>query len=911
MKPKSITANFNYSLVTTPPYTISGFCYGFQTAGPYSLIGSYYDNGYVSYGIAKQGNYVYMKTYGPDYYDGGLAVFDISTPSNPVQVNSFVLPNSYSLCYWLSVNGNYLYVPDQNFFYIYDISTPSDPNLVGTYNTGTYLYEVKDASIVGNYAFLGESGRFEILDISTPSNLQVIGSCPLSSCIKVDVEGNYAYVANYRSGLSIIDITSYSNPTIVGQFNTIGFSYDVKVRGNYAYLANANLGLFIIDISNPTAPQEVGEFDTFAGCLSVTLDGDYAYLTDFNKEVMIIDIKNPQLPIEVTSFSGGFPFEAMTDGNYIYTSDYGLKIYTIPQPLTNVTVSLSGDTTQTSSTDSTGYYEFDNLTYGNYTVRASMISTAFTPVYYTYAGLSTNEPNQNFYGGMTISITLASNPTGRYVTLNNTSYLTPFTFMTITGYYFTIGVNSTQSAGTGIQNVYDSWSDGGAIIHTIFPISDTTYTVSLDTQYYLTEQASPSAGGSVTPGSGWYNPESIVNCQVNTNFGYKFVDWSGDLSGTTNSQSVIMDAPITVTANFSLLTAWDNVEGDFDVASDTGYWGFETPLDIPYQAYINWVSSLQGESGLLMFQFYDSDQEIKMTSKMRFTPDLSNPWYTVRITYYLQSLNGYMNLIPSILTYADNTSLQIEEIGVGYCGEPFEYLWSTIDVPLYCRTSSGQIQLIVKNNNCLGNLYIDSIELLNQPPSAVTSSVNVNVPYGDFSVASDTTQWAFEIPPGSLNSNGIAAIGWITALAEQTGVLTLGFDTSYQGAKITSLDTFNVPANHSSIMSFKVYSSLSDPTEIQIIGILFSFNNETTGIWDIGGYANIGAFAGDSWNTVYVPLTAPLNNTDRIQLIVKNTSQFPATIYINDIQLYYDPNYANQSIPTFKPTQNIEAELIQ
>jgi hypothetical protein len=903
--PKSITANFNFSLETTPPYTISGFCYAFQTAGSYPLIGSYNNNGYLSLGIAKQGNYVYMISENNSMYFV-LDVFDVSTPSNPVQVNE----NQYVMTShprWITVNGNYLYVTGVGPLYVYDISTPSNPNFIETYYQ--YPNDINDAVIVGNYAYLAASNGLQILDISNTTNFQEVGFYPIDGyCWSLVVQGNYAYVAG-ETGLNIIDISSFSNLTEIGYFNMLGTVYDIKISGNYAYLTNGGLGLRILDITNPTSPQEVGNY-ALSNTIGVTINGDYAYVSDLNNGVIVVNIQNPQAPVEVNQIGGqnNAAIDSIIDGNYLYISDLGLNIYTIPQPISAVTVSLSGDVVETTATDSTGYYEFSSLNYGNYTVQASMINTAFTPAYYSYAGLSTNEPGQIFYGLSSIAITLDSNPTGLYVELNNISYTTPYTIYTITGYYYVLSVSSTRPAGIG---PFNSWSDGGAMTHTIFPTSDTTYTVSFDTQYYLTTQTNPGNDGSVTPVSGWYNPGSIVTCQAYPNFGYKFSDWSGDLSGTTNSQSIIMDGSKTVTANFTLLTAWDNVEGNFDVASDLGYWGFEIPIDTTYPPYIYWISSYQGRSGLLEFQFYDENQEVKMTSKMRFTPDLSNPWYILRITYYMDESYGYMNLIPSILTYSDNTSLQIEEIGTGYLGDPFGQVWSTMDVPLYCHTSSGQLQLIVKNNGIARNFYIDSIELLNQLPSVVTSFVNVNVPYGDFSVASDTTQWAFQIPPGSLNPNGIATVSWIPALAEQTGVLALSFITTYQGVKITSLDTFSVPSGHSSMMSFKVYSPLSDPTAIQIMGILFSFNIETSGIWDIGGYANIGALAGDSWNTVYVPLTSPLNNTDRIQLIVKNTSQFPTTVYLDDIQLYYDPTPVSQSITLLKPTQNIEAELKQ
>ena len=73
--------------------------------------------------------------------------------------------------------------------------------------------------------------------------------------------------------------------------------------------------------------------------------------------------------------------------------------------------------------------------------------------------------------------------------------------------------------------------------------------------------------------------------------------------------------------------------------------------------------------------------------------------------------------------------------------------------------------------------------------------------------------------------------------------MAISFTSTYQGIKLTSLDTFSVPSGRSTILSFKVFTPLLNPTSIHIIGFLYSFEDESTPKWDMGAYAILGSFA--------------------------------------------------------------------
>ena len=80
------------------------------------------------------------------------------------------------------------------------------------------------------------------------------------------------------------------------------------------------------------------------------------------------------------------------------------------------------------------------------------------------------------------------------------------------------------------------------------------YVADFTAEYQLTVQAS---NGTVTadppPVGGYYGSGTIVQLTAAPAFGYQFSGWSGDLSGTTNPQSITMNGPHLVTASFPAL----------------------------------------------------------------------------------------------------------------------------------------------------------------------------------------------------------------------------------------------------------------------------------------------------------------------------------------------------------------------
>ncbi|MFN9598382.1 MAG: DUF4347 domain-containing protein [Dolichospermum sp.] len=216
------------------------------------------------------------------------------------------------------------------------------PTLVGNYNTTGIAYGVQ---VVGNYAYVADwSSGLQIINISNPAVPTLVGTYDTSSYAHgVQVVGNYAYVADGYSGLQIIDISNATTPTLKGNYDTSASARGVQVVGNYAYVADDYSGLQIIDISNPTTPTLKGNYDTSGWACGVQVVGNYAYVIDYDpglqidSGLQIIDISNPAAPTLVGNYdTSGSARGVQVVGNYAYVADgyLGLQIIDISNPTT-------------------------------------------------------------------------------------------------------------------------------------------------------------------------------------------------------------------------------------------------------------------------------------------------------------------------------------------------------------------------------------------------------------------------------------------------------------------------------------------------------------------------------------------------------------------------------------------------
>ncbi len=159
-----------------------------------------------------------------------------------------------------------------------------------------------------------------------------------------------------------------------------------------------------------------------------------------------------------------------------------------------------------------------------------------------------------------IQININTSPPNLNFEYDGVLYSAPQTFYVGAGSEHSVDVPDPQNDGPSARHLWSSWSDGLSKSHNITApgSGSVSITANFTRQYKLEVTVDPGGAGVVTknPDSEWYNSGTEVELTVTANNGYDFSSWGGGLTGSTNPQSLTMNAGKNVTA---LFTAWPEI----------------------------------------------------------------------------------------------------------------------------------------------------------------------------------------------------------------------------------------------------------------------------------------------------------------------------------------------------------------
>lgn len=262
-------------------------------------VGNYETAGGV-FGIDIQDNYAYIAA-----GESGLQVIDISSPSDPKLVGTADL-NLIFFSDKLYVRGNYVYVCAIDGLKVIDVSTPTSPTLLLNFDLNG---ESSGISFSGDYAYIStwvdlytdQVPGIHILDISNPTSPLLVGVYDngyTGDSFAVAVRDNYAYLVSYDD-LVVVDISNPASPTAVGTywcFSSGGGRHEIYLKGNYAYIAAVDAGMTVIDISDPTFPTLAAKYEVPGNAYDVFLKDSNLYAAFGYNGLHILDISTPNAP---------------------------------------------------------------------------------------------------------------------------------------------------------------------------------------------------------------------------------------------------------------------------------------------------------------------------------------------------------------------------------------------------------------------------------------------------------------------------------------------------------------------------------------------------------------------------------------------------------------------------------------
>ena len=130
-------------------------------------------------------------------------------------------------------------------------------------------------------------------------------------------------------------VTLPTGPLPVGTYNARHTSRGVASSGRYAYLANTRAGLQVVDIARPATPRLVGHFDMYGEPKALAKYGQYIYLAADTSDLQILDVANPEVPILVGHQRlEGRATAIVIHGTraYVGTHEHGLYLYDLTAP---------------------------------------------------------------------------------------------------------------------------------------------------------------------------------------------------------------------------------------------------------------------------------------------------------------------------------------------------------------------------------------------------------------------------------------------------------------------------------------------------------------------------------------------------------------------------------------------------
>jgi hypothetical protein len=235
-----------------------------------------------------------------------------------------------------------------------------------------------------------------------------------------------------------------------------------------------------------------------------------------------------------------------------------------------------------------------------------------------------------------VHVTISTSPSGFSFTMDGTSYTNSASFSWTPGSSHAIATTASQTPA-GIQGTFVSWSDGGAISHSVTATAGvTSYIATFTASYLLTTAVSPTGSGTVSPVSGTYYPAgTVVNLTAAASGSNTFGVWSGSVVNPSSAATVItMSAPQSVTANFYpssiALPEWTWMGGSSTGNQSGAYGTLLTPSlnNLPggRSANVSWTDS-SGNFWIFGGKGYDSAGKVSYLGDLwEFNPTTGWAW---------------------------------------------------------------------------------------------------------------------------------------------------------------------------------------------------------------------------------------------------------------------------------------------
>ncbi len=203
---------------------------------------------------------------------GGLMSSSASGGATPV--NGIAGSNSR-----FAIQNNYMYCVTKSELHIFNITNTNNPSTANIKNIG---WEIETIYPFKDKLFIGARSGMTIYDVSTPTNpAYVSGFSHARLCDPVIADDTHAYLTLHASQnicegtqneLNVLDITNITNPTLLTRVN-LTKPQGLSKHNNVLMVCDDNSGVRVFNVANPASPQLITTIPLKAAYEVVLLNG--------------------------------------------------------------------------------------------------------------------------------------------------------------------------------------------------------------------------------------------------------------------------------------------------------------------------------------------------------------------------------------------------------------------------------------------------------------------------------------------------------------------------------------------------------------------------------------------------------------------------------------------------------------
>ena len=187
-----------------------------------------------------------------------------------------------------------------------------DPNKYanGAFNPDGALTGANNIVIAGAYAYITTDRELVIVSINEPLNPKIVSHYPFRHPRAIAIQFRYGFVVD-DDGLTVINLTEPEREHLIeGASVTLTDARDVYVARTYAYVANGKDGVAIIDVKQPEKPRldqmynaEGKLNDVHQVKIAMTNASLFAYVADGKNGLRILQLTSPETMATYAGFS--------------------------------------------------------------------------------------------------------------------------------------------------------------------------------------------------------------------------------------------------------------------------------------------------------------------------------------------------------------------------------------------------------------------------------------------------------------------------------------------------------------------------------------------------------------------------------------------------------------------------------